>query len=194
MLLNKQRLLSLAAVCGTLAFAGIGSVQAGEPSAPGVVRISDRASGVRQTSHSQYPLGTAVRPVGRFTETLGGNCDSGNCGSGNCGNGCGKGGCLKRIWDADIRYKKCKYGYFLPSGCGGGGCPWFGTYDLVYPVNPQHFDARDGRIYAAQGYGTPMAVPLAPNVRHTFNYGWGIPSSRRTAISNPAPRIQYLNP
>lgn len=54
---------------------------------------------------------------------------------------------------------------------------------MTYPVNPYYADARDARIYAAQGYGAPMAVPLAPNVRHTYNYGWGIPSSRITPLS-----------
>ncbi len=70
---------------------------------------------------------------------------------------------------------------------GGGGwrreIPKMGLYSVAYPVNPYHFDQRDGRIYAAQGYGHPVAVPLAPNVEHTFNYGWGLPSSRLTPIS-----------
>ena len=67
------------------------------------------------------------------------------------------------------------------------GVPLLGKYRLVYPVNPGYFDARDGQVYAAQGYGGPVSVPLAPNVRHTYNYGWGVPSSRLTPISHPLP-------
>ena len=81
----------------------------------------------------------------------------------------------------------CKYGYFHPTGCCGEGCPHTSTYHLVYAANPRYFDKRDGRVYAAQGYGVPMAVPLAPNVRHTYNYSWGIPSSRLTPVSRISP-------
>lgn len=70
------------------------------------------------------------------------------------------------------------------------GCPPVGLYSAVYPVNPYHFDGRDGQVYAAQGVGGPVSVPLAPNVRHTYNYGWGVPSSRLTPISNVLPPVQ----
>jgi hypothetical protein len=78
-----------------------------------------------------------------------------------------------------------KFGYFIPSGHCGQGSPPFGHYSMVYPVNPQHFDGRDGQVYAAQGYAGPVSVPLAPVVNHTYNYGWGVPSSRLTPISHP---------
>jgi hypothetical protein len=87
-----------------------------------------------------------------------------------------------------------KFGYFYPTGCCGTGCPLVGTYNMVYAVDPQHFDARDGKLYSAQGHGVPMAIPLAPTVRHSYNYGWGIPSSRRTPISRIAPQIRHINP
>ncbi len=45
------------------------------------------------------------------------------------------------------------------------------------PVDKFYCDPRDLRVYSAVGYNVPVTVPLAPNVR-TFNYGWGIPSSR----------------
>ena len=60
-----------------------------------------------------------------------------------------------------------------------------GGWDITYAASPQYFDRRDGRVYSAQGWGVPMAVPLAPNVEHAYNYGWGIPSSRLTPISRP---------
>lgn len=63
-----------------------------------------------------------------------------------------------------------------------------GRYTKVYSVDPWHSDVRDGRVYAAKGYGIPMTVPLPPNVEHEYNYGWGIPSSRLTPISKPPAR------
>ncbi len=80
-----------------------------------------------------------------------------------------------------------KLAYFHPMGNGGEGVPCFGCYHLVYAVNPDYSDPRDSQIYAAQGWGVPMAVPLAPTVRHTMNYSTGIPSSRLTPISNVVP-------
>lgn len=78
---------------------------------------------------------------------------------------------------------RCKFGYFIPTGCGGKGCPPFGHYKMTYAVDPYQFDQRDGRLYGAQGYGVPIAVPLAPTVRQTYNYGWGVPSSRVTPVT-----------
>jgi hypothetical protein len=63
----------------------------------------------------------------------------------------------------------------------------FGCYTIAYPVNPDYCDGRDGSLYAAQGYGVNVSVPLAPNVGAAYNYGWGVPSSRLTRISNPLP-------
>jgi len=83
-------------------------------------------------------------------------------------------------------YFRCKFGYFIPTGAGGAGVPFCGHYSRVYPQDPYYFDQRDGQAWAAQGYGTPIAVPLAPVVGHTYNYGWGIPSSRLTPVSRPA--------
>ncbi len=80
-----------------------------------------------------------------------------------------------------------KFAYFHPMGNGGDGAPPFGCYHLVYPVDPGYSDPRDSQIYAAQGWGVPMSVPLAPTVRHTMNYSTGIPSSRLTPISNVVP-------
>ena len=87
---------------------------------------------------------------------------------------------------AMIDYFKCKFGYFIPTGGGGQGLPWAGHYARVYPVNPYYNDSRDGQVWAAQGYGIPMSVPLAPVVGHTYEYGWGVPSSRLVPVSHPA--------
>jgi hypothetical protein len=72
--------------------------------------------------------------------------------------------------------------------------PFKGCYYMAYPVNPYHFDQRDGRIYAAQGYGQPVGVPLAPNVQHTYNYGWGLPSSRLSPVSRMPGAPGVANP
>lgn len=95
---------------------------------------------------------------------------------------------------ATLRKLFCWLNYFNWDGCCGQGCPPFGKYHMVYPVDPYHFDQRDGRVYSAQGYGVPMAVPLPANVRHTYNYGWGIPSSRLTPVSRPARRTGVGKP
>jgi len=95
---------------------------------------------------------------------------------------------LKSVSDYDMAWKRRLFGCFIPDGCCGQGCPAWGNYHLLYSSNPDYFDPRDGRIHAAAGYGTPVAVPLAPNVSHTYNYGWGIPSSRLTPVSTRLPR------
>ena len=83
------------------------------------------------------------------------------------------------MWNAWFR---AKINYFIPGGCGGEGCPPFGKYKRVYPVQPDYFDRRDARVYSAAATGVPTAVPLAPNVHQTYNFGWGIPSSRITPL------------
>jgi len=121
-------------------------------------------------------------------------CSDGSCGS--C-NSC-SGSPIERPLDKvdrllegyfafEHKCKRCLFGYFMPDGCCGQGCAPKGHYNMLYSANPNYFDQRDGRVYAAQGYGIPMAVPLAPTVRNTYNYGWGIPSSRITPISTRAP-------
>jgi hypothetical protein len=103
------------------------------------------------------------------------------------GGRCNNGDCLSEAAGKRLEQLRCRYGYFIPTGCGGGGCAHLGNYNLLYAANPQYFDQRDGQLYSAQGYGVPMAVPLAPNVANTYNYGWGIPSSRITPISRVVP-------
>jgi hypothetical protein len=80
---------------------------------------------------------------------------------------------------------RCKFGYFFPSGSGGKGSAICGHYSMVYPVDANYQDPRDCQVYSAQGYYGPVAVPLAPVVHHTYNYGWGVPSSRLTPVSHP---------
>jgi hypothetical protein len=60
----------------------------------------------------------------------------------------------------------------------------------VIAVNPGYVHPSDlnNPGYAAQGFGGPVTVPLAPNVRSQYNYGWGIPSSRLTPITYPTGR------
>ena len=107
-------------------------------------------------------------------------------------NGCGSGNCLTKCWHSQslqyvARNRGTSWplaGWLIPTGCGGSGCPHTGKYSIVYAQNPSYFDQRDGMQWSAQGYGTPVTVPLAPVVRHQFNYGWGIPSSRVTPISH----------
>ncbi len=65
--------------------------------------------------------------------------------------------------------------------CHGRGCGY--CRHCYVPVEGYgiggYCDPRDTRIYSAQGYNVPVTVPLAPVCR-TYNYGWGIPSTRLT--------------
>lgn len=79
------------------------------------------------------------------------------------------------------------FGWMVPSGCCGKGCPPVGKYGITYADQPEYIDPRDTQLYAAQGYGMPMTVPLAPNVRYSYNYSAGMPASRVTQISNYNP-------
>ena len=121
------------------------------------------------------------------------NCP--HCGSRGClfgdGSRCGTGGdkCLDFFANGCDKILGCIHDRLGldKSGGDGFGVPPIGHYQLTYPVNPSYFDGRDGQVYAAQGYGGPVSVPLAPIVRNTYNYGWGVPSSRLTPISHPIP-------
>ena len=53
----------------------------------------------------------------------------------------------------------------------------------IYPGMGYYYDVRDTRTYAAQGYNVPVTVPTAPITR-TYNYGWGIPSTRLSPIGS----------
>ncbi len=116
-----------------------------------------------------------------------GNCDGhchGNC-DGNCDGQCDS--CDSCNGSRKSRLAKLFRNPFCPSGSCNEGTPLFDKYHITYAAQPNYFDQRDGRLYSAQGYGVPMAVPLAPNVRHTYNYGWGMPSSRLTPVSRYIP-------
>ena len=222
-----SRIKRLLLTTGLITVVTVANLHAGEPSAAGVVRISDKPS-----QQAAIPTGT-VQPVSYTSESYITNSEPFLVQegpeihlTGNCITDwftiqriklCSKRACLWRklhhkgnsdFDDGSYSYRnnrllrsrhltdwhRRKFGYFYPTGCCGTGCPIFGTYNMVYAVDPQYFDERDGKLYSAQGHGVPMAVPLAPTVRHSYNYGWGIPSSRRTPVSRVAPQVRYINP
>ena len=76
------------------------------------------------------------------------------------------------------------FGWLVPSGCCCQGCPPIGKYCVNYADNPGYSHPQDGQAWGAQGYGVPVTVPLPPNVRHSYNYSWGTPSSRITPMGN----------
>lgn len=86
------------------------------------------------------------------------------------------------------RLSNTLFGWLVPSGCGGQGCPPVGKYQITYADQPDYADPQDGMAYGAQGYGIPVSVPLAPNVRQAYNYSWGTPSSRITQIGQYDPQ------
>ncbi|MEK6260186.1 MAG: hypothetical protein AABP62_16325 [Planctomycetota bacterium] len=133
-------------------------------------------------------MGGTQCPSGWTGDSMGAECRHCRGHHGLWGNhfGCHHGYCHDGTGEAMCDYFRCKFGYFIPTGAGGAGVPWCGKYSRVYPQDPYYFDQRDGQTWAAQGYGSPIAVPLAPVVGHTYNYGWGVPSSRLTPVSRPA--------
>jgi hypothetical protein len=138
--------------------------------AVGIVRVSDTKPGEAPSALAAPVAGAPMAAPAAVQVTAGPGCNSGTC-----GNGCGdsRPGLLGRC---------C----FLNSGC---GCHFLDMhcYGYTYAYNPWYTDCRDGRVYAAYGWGAPMTVPLAPTVTNQHNYGWGIPSSRLTPISRVAP-------
>ena len=134
---------------------------------------------------------------GRCGFLAGGRCRNGNCPNGccpHCGHPHSKLGdwlcaqsqlCHNRAANAKATmcsYLKCKFGYFCPSANCGAGVGLSTKYGMVYALDPSYADPRDADRYAAQGYNMHVNVPLAPNVRHSYNYSWGIPSSRLTPV------------
>jgi len=157
-------------------------LQAGEPS--GIVRISDLRQASVYRGQSPMPEAAAdptVQPANCERQTL---PDSTVCPQEEVVCPQGKAGCGKVRWHH-------RMGAWLHNELGEHQCgrrpeiPLAGHYHIVYPVNPGYFDSRDGQVYAAPGYGGPVSVPLAPVVNHTYNYGWGIPSSRLTPVQRP---------
>lgn len=165
-------------IAGFIAVAGICTVlsaqnlQAGEP---GSLKISQKAGApIKQVGYINDKCGCKQNHV--YSYSNGPAYTGGGCPSCRTSAGIGKRGSLREFF-------RCKFGYFIPTGCGGKGCAPFGHYKMTYAVDPYQFDPRDGQLYGAQGYGVPIAVPLAPNVRHTYNYSWGVPSSRLTPVT-----------
>ncbi|MCA9116505.1 MAG: hypothetical protein KDA79_15580 [Planctomycetaceae bacterium] len=147
---------------------------------------------------------------GKCASCRGGQCDGGRCAKGDCDNdydgidsdgdgydydrddrGARFPGYGERYteeqWRQNLETFKHRYGYFIPHG----QVPVAGHYGAAYAVNPDYWDKRDsGPLYSAEGYGVPVAVPLPPVVNRSYNYGWGIPSSRLTPISRLVPQQQ----
>ena len=184
-----------------------GVVRISQTNTPGVVRITDAAQSeqVLRGQSAEYDYAQDIELVGHARR-----CQHGvPMGATNCPTCCPEGPCSWLSWNMqlccmrhhqacavlkescreDLRekcaYLRCKFGYFCPSGGDGSGVAPIGCYKMVYPVNPYHFDPRDGNVYAAPGYGGPVSVPLAPVVENTYNYGWGVPSSRLTRVAQP---------
>jgi hypothetical protein len=126
-----------------------------------------------------YGNGGHGRLHGRHGRNSYGNCDE--CSYGHSG-------FAGKCKTANCKLCDCLFGWMIPSGCGGQGCPPVGKYHMTYADQPSYIDQRDTQLYAAQGYGMPMSVPLAPNVHHAYNYSSGIPASRITHIGNYNPR------
>ncbi|QDU00430.1 hypothetical protein V6x_01030 [Gimesia chilikensis] len=167
------KIAGLVAVAGIMTVLSAQGLHAGEP---GSLKLNQKqAAPIQQVGHLNDKCGCKHNHVYSYSNgaTYSGGGDCPHC---RTSAGIGKRGSLREFF-------RCKFGYFIPTGCGGKGCAPIGHYKMTYAVDPYYFDGRDGQLYGAQGYGVPVAVPLAPTVRQTYNYGWGVPSSRITPIS-----------
>lgn len=177
-----QRLVRASVVAGLCLVATLSAVA---QDTPGIVRITKPSSAAMNAPQvQQASFGHGFH--GARSEVYS-DCDCQNGAAGgcpHCWSPCPAGRC--QCTHDMVNYLRCKFGYFIPTGAGGAGVPFCGKYARVYPQDPYYFDQRDGQAWGAQGYGMPMAVPLAPVVGHTYNYGWGTPSSRLTPVSRPA--------
>jgi len=135
-------------------------------------RVQPSHAEVYQPGMNGYPAGYC--PTGNC-QNYGypaGYCPAGNCQycdgcPGHCHSGC-IGNCFKKL-------AVCNHG-------------------KVQPMNPGFIDDRDTTYYSAQGYGLPVVVPMAPNVRYQMNYGWGLPSSRITRVPYGFPQYYPQQP
>ena len=124
--------------------------------------------------HNTYP-NSANDPNRGYTaySHTGGSCCWGNkCGWGH--------DCAACRAECGHRFR-CSMAWLKPLTYWDAGC----QTDII-ALNPGYAHPNDlNQGYAAQGYGGPVSIPQAPNVRANFNYGWGIPSSRLTPTSIP---------
>ena len=124
--------------------------------------------------HNTYPS-SANDPNRGYTaySHTGGSCCWGNrCGWGH--------DCAARRAECGHRFR-CSMAWLKPLTYWDAGC----QTDII-ALNPGYAHPNDlNQGYAAQGYGGPVSIPQAPNVRANYNYGWGIPSSRLTPTSIP---------
>lgn len=124
--------------------------------------------------HNTYP-NSANDPNRGYTaySHTGGSCCWGNkCGWGH--------DCAACRAECGHRFR-CSMAWLKPLTYWDAGC----QTDII-ALNPGYAHPNDlHQGYAAQGYGGPVSIPQAPNVRANYNYGWGIPSSRLTPTSVP---------
>lgn len=108
-----------------------------------------------------------------------------------CG-GNGEWACRFQQWQNDCAAKRadcgrrfrCNLSFLRPLTYWDAGC----KTDII-ALDPGYSHPSDASgVYAAQGFNGPVTIPLAPNVRDSYNYSWGIPSSRLTPVAGPAYR------
>ena len=197
--------------------AGVVRITDGGPSQPQVVAIpagyAVSAQPVRWQQSPPAPPSNGNATAEDASAVPGGSCAPGACAPGPCDDGCNLTGPVYVMsschpgWgighsgSLGSRYRRHRnsylynhhraswalFGWLVPTGFCGQGAPPLGGYHMVYADEPKYFNEQDTQMYAAQGYGVPVTVPLAPNVHYSYNYGWGTPSSRLTPISTVAP-------
>lgn len=209
----SRHLFGVAAVCGLAVAATWTSLHAQDSRQAGYARPAGRSEYVTPTIHRRHcPTGDCPVEYGPACPPGHGDCYGGDCYGGNCQscpNGCCHGPFCKYTWGAhdtstlpgklnahDRRFRQSLYRGFLKSAKLAFCIPYTVGAAMIphvsyTPVTPGYIDPRDtgGNVYAAEGYGVPVSVPMAPVVKHQYNYGWGVPSSRLTRINSTYDRM-----
>ncbi len=168
-----------------------GTVTPYQAAQPGVVNF-DEQPGCLPEYGQRYAHTSGYRS---FTRTPGGRIYPSACG-GDCGHIHCTSALAEATWNFRMRNAAASQRLFGARGCdgcrSGGSCRLFwwdmGRKKDIIAVDPGYSDPRDSELYATQMYGVPTAVPLAPVVRNSYNYGWGMPASRLTPVATvPVP-------
>lgn len=204
-----RHLLGAAVVCGLALGATWTPLHAQDNRQAGYARAAGRPEYVTPTIHRHHC------PTGDCPVEYGPSCPPGygDCPTGHCQNGCCHGPFCKYTYGAhdtttlpgklnahDRRFRQSLYRGFLKSAKLAFCIPYTVGAAMIphvsyTSVQPGYIDPRDtaGNVYAAEGYGVPVSVPMAPVVKHQYNYGWGVPSSRLTRINSTYDRMYPNN-
>lgn len=167
-----------------------GTVMPYQGAQAGVVNFDDAGNAAMPHYQNRYAHTAGYKS---FTHTPGGRIYPCECG-GECGHVHCTSDLAEMTWNFRMRNaaasQRLRQNWCQGNGVFASRLFWWdmGAKKEIIAVDPGYHDQRDSELYATQMYGVPVAVPLAPTVRSSYNYGWGMPSSRLTPVATlPVP-------